>query len=120
MQQHARDGKWDHSVGGHVSKGETYAEAAAREAEEELGITQPLQELATSLSGEEYPHEQHMFGLYTCVAEPDWRFKPNEEVKVIFPMSLPAIRRAMTDEPEEGFTRGFRITMAEYDRLQNL
>jgi isopentenyl-diphosphate delta-isomerase len=120
VQQHPRDGKWDHSVGGHVSKDETYAEAAAREAEEELGITQPLEELATSLSGEEYLNEQHLFGLYACVAEPDWKFEPNEEVKVIFPMALTAIRQAMIDEPEERFTRGFRITMAEYDRLQNL
>jgi len=120
VQQHPRDGKWDHSVGGHVSKGETYAEAAAREAEEELGITQPLKELATSLSGEEYSYERHLFGLYTCVAEPGWEFEPNEEVKVIFPMALTAIRQAMIDESEERFTRGFRITMAEYDRLQNL
>jgi len=120
VQRHLRDGKWDHSVGGHVSKGETYAEAAVREAEEELGITQPLEELATSLSGEEYPQEQHLFGLYTCVAEPGWVFEPNDEVEVIFPMSLQAIRQAMIDEPEDRFTRGFRITMAEYDRLHNL
>jgi isopentenyldiphosphate isomerase len=120
VQQHPRDGKWDHSVGGHVSKGETYAEAAAREADEELGITQALKELATSLSGEEYPHEHHLFGLYSCVAEPGWSFEPNEEVKVIFPMSIAAIRQAMIDEPEERFTRGFRITMAEYVRLKNL
>ena len=119
VQQHPRDGKWDHSVGGHVSKGETYAEAAAREAEEEIGITQPLKELAVSLSGEEYSYERHFFGLYSCVAEPGWKFEPNEEVKVIFPMSLAAIRQAMIDEPEERFTRGFRITMAEYDRLNS-
>jgi len=116
VQQHPRDGKWDHSVGGHVSKGETYAEAAVREAREELGITQSLTELKTSLSGEEYPHEHHLFGLYTCVADPAWEFVPNDEVKVIFPMSLAAIRKAMVDEPEERFTRGFRITLAEYDR----
>ena len=120
VQQHLRDGKWDHSVGGHVSQGETYAEAAIREAEEELGITQPLEELATGLSGEEYSYEQHLFGLYSCVAERGWEFKPNEEVQVIFPMSLVAIRQAMIDEPEEKFTRGFRITMAEYDRLNGL
>jgi len=119
VQQHPRDGKWDHSVGGHVSKGETYAEAAAREAEEELGITQPLKELAVSLSGEEYSYERHFFGLYSCVAGSGWKFEPNEEVKVIFPMSLAEIRQAMIDEPEERFTRGFRITMGEYDRLNS-
>ena len=120
IQVHHRDGKWDHSVGGHVSKGETYAEAAAREAKEELGIAQPLEELATALSGEEYPNEQHLFGLYTCVAAPSWKFIPNEEVSVIFPMTLTAIRRAMIEEPETRFTRGFRIMMAEYVRQKGL
>jgi isopentenyldiphosphate isomerase len=120
IQVHGKDGKWDHSVGGHVSKGETYAAAAAREAEEELGITQPLEELATSLSGPEYPEMQHLFGLYACVADPSWKFVPNDEVKEIFPMSIPAIRQAMIDEPEERFTRGFRITMTEYVRQKGL
>lgn len=120
VQQHPRDGKWDHSVGGHVSKGETYAEAATREAEEELGIVQPLEELAVGLSGEEYPYEQHLFGLYSCVADPNWEFVPNDEVKVIFPMAIEAIRQAMATEPEERFTRGFRITMDEYIRQKSL
>lgn len=117
IQVHSRDGKWDHSVGGHVRKGESYATAAVREAKEELGIDQPLEKLATALSGEEYPHEQHLFGLFTCVAEPRWRFVPNDEVKEIFPMSLEAIKHAMATEPEDRFTRGFRITVAEYIRL---
>jgi len=101
-----------------VSKGETYAQAAVREAEEELGITQPLEELATSLGGEEYPHMQHLFGLYTCIADPSWKFIPNDEVEVIFSMTIEAILQAMIDEPEERFTRGFRITMAEYIRVK--
>jgi isopentenyldiphosphate isomerase len=120
VQNHKSDGKWDHSVGGHVSKGETYAEAAIREAEEELGIKQPLKELATSFAGDEYPHMQHLFGLYTCLADTTWEFVPNDEVEEIFPMTIEAIRQAMIDEPEERFTRGFRITMAEYVRLNNL
>ena len=120
VQEHSRDGKWDHFVGGHVSKGETYLEAASREAKEELGITQHLEELATSLSGEEYPDQQHLFGLYSCIADPNWEFIPNDEVKVIFPMTIAAIRQAMIDEPEDRFTRGFRITMAEYVRQKSL
>ncbi|MFZ3009458.1 MAG: NUDIX domain-containing protein [Candidatus Microsaccharimonas sp.] len=120
IQVHGKDGKWDHSVGGHVSKGETYAQAAKREAEEELGITQPLTELATSLTGDEYPEMQHMFGLYECVADPNWKFVPNDEVKEIFPMTIAAIRQAMIDEPYDRFTRGFRITMAEYVRQKGL
>ena len=120
IQEHSRDGKWDHSVGGHVSKGETYLEAAIREAKEELGIAQPLEELATALSGEEYPDQQHLFGLYSCIADPNWEFISNDEVKVIFPLPVATIRQAMIDEPEERFTRGFRITMAEYIRRKGL
>jgi isopentenyldiphosphate isomerase len=116
VQVHKRDGKWDHSVGGHVQKGETYGQAAAREAREELGITQPLTEIATSLSGEEYSYEQHLFGLYTCVVDSSWVFVPNDEVNNIFAMSVDEIVQAMKIEPEERFTRGFRITMAEYLR----
>lgn len=119
VQVHGSDGRWDHSVGGHVSQGETYALAASREAEEELGITQPLDEITTSLYSDEYPEMQHMFGLYSCVADPSWAFVPNDEVKVIFPMAVSAIRGAMLEEPDK-FTRGFRITMAEYARLHDL
>lgn len=120
VQEHTRDGKWDHSVGGHVSKGETYALAASRETKEELGITQSLVELATSLRGDEHPNQKHLFGLYSCIADPSWKFVPNDEVKIIFPMSIASIRRAMIDEPKSRFTPGFRITMAEYVRLNDL
>lgn len=118
VQEHPSDGKWDHSVGGHVDHSETYAEAAIREAEEELGIKQPLEEIAISIYANERPDMQHMFGIYACVAAPDWEFTPNpdDKVEVVFPMAVTAIREAMQAEPEK-FTAGFRITMAEYIRL---
>lgn len=37
--------KWDSSAAGHLEPGESYAAAAVRETEEELGITPPLQRL---------------------------------------------------------------------------
>jgi isopentenyldiphosphate isomerase len=40
LQKRADNGKWDHSVGGHMLPGESAQEAIVREAEEELGITQ--------------------------------------------------------------------------------
>lgn len=38
MSKDTQPGKWDTSVGGHVGFGQTYAEAARREAAEELGL----------------------------------------------------------------------------------
>ena len=110
-------GRYDHSVGGHVSKGETYGFAAQREAEEELGIKQQLTELSTFYSDEgEY---LHMFGLFECVADNNWKFIPNDEVEEIIPMKLEEIRGMMTSSPEK-FTGGFINTMQEYCRIKNL
>ena len=38
LRKDTQPGKWDTSVGGHVAFGQTYEEAARREAEEEIGI----------------------------------------------------------------------------------
>ncbi len=110
-------GRYDHSVGGHVSQGETYAIAAQREADEELGIKQPLQELSTFYSDEDT--YLHMFGLFECVVDKDWKFEPNDEVEEIIPMKLDDIRKMMTDTPEK-FTGGFINTMNEYCKVKNL
>jgi isopentenyl-diphosphate delta-isomerase len=110
-------GLYDHSVGGHVSKGETYMQGAIREACEELGISQPLQELSIF-----YPDKSqdsmHMFGLYACTAEPTWKFMPNDEVEEILPMEIQEIQELMANEPNK-FTSGFIATMKEYIRLKN-
>lgn len=118
VQVHKKSGGlYDHSVGGHVSKGETYAQAAAREAEEELGISLPLKEISIF-----YPHEisdsMHMFGLYTCTVDSTWKFTPNDEVEVLILMNMQTVREMMTKEPSK-FTRGFIATMNEYMRLNN-
>jgi isopentenyldiphosphate isomerase len=110
-------GLFDHSVGGHVSKGEDYATAASREADEELGIKQPLTKLATFYSDEGV--YLHMFGLFECVADPSWQFVPNDEVDEIIPMKLDDIRKIMTSNPEK-FTGGFINTMEQYCIVKNL
>ena len=112
------NGLYDHSVGGHISQGETFHAGTAREAQEELGITQPLQKLSVFYS-DGGVHSQHMFGLYECVVEPAWKFAPSEEVDEIIPMSLKDIRELMKTEPGK-FTRGFVDTMREYVRLNSI
>lgn len=113
----ASGGLYDHSVGGHVSKGEDYAIAASREADEELGIKQPLTYLSTFYSDEGV--YLHMFGLFECTADKSWSFIPNDEVEEIIPMSLDVIRNLMTSNPEK-FTGGFINTMKEYCTIKGL
>jgi len=111
------DGRYDHSVGGHVSKDEDYATAAVREAEEEIGIKQPLTFLTTFYShGGPY---KHMFGLFECIADDDWRFTPNEEVEEIIPIKLESVERMMKKNPEK-FTNGFINSMKEYRKIKIL
>lgn len=113
----ASGGKFDHSVGGHVSKGEDYASAAKREGQEELGINQPLTYLSTFYSDE--GTYLHMFGLFECVADKNWKFIPNDEVEEIFPMKLEDIQKMMKESPDK-FTNGFINTMKEYLRVKGL
>lgn len=116
VQVHKKSGGlYDHSIGGHISKGETYEEGAKREAEEELGITQPLEKMSVFYS-DEGEDMQHMFGLFRCVADNEWRFVPNDEVEQIVPMDLADIRALMSTNPEK-FTGGFMNTMKEYLRI---
>lgn len=110
-------GLYDNSVGGHVSKGEDYATAASREAQEELGITQPLTYVSTFYSDEgDY---LHMFGLFECTANEGWKFQPNDEVEEILPMKIHDIRKLMESDPDK-FTGGFINTMREYCKIKGL
>lgn len=108
-------GLYDHSVGGHLSKGENYEAAAVREAEEELGILQPLTNHAVFYSDE--GKYLHMFGLLSCVADKHWKFIPNEEVEEIIPMKIEEIVSQMKHRPHL-FTHGFINTMQEYLKVK--
>lgn len=111
----------DHSVGGHVQKGESYDQAAQREAAEELGVTDPLTFLTTFYSLEElrHPPYKHFFGLYEVTPNPSWVFKPTEEVEEIVLMSISEIVQLM-NEDQMRFTAGFINTMREYLKIKNL
>lgn len=105
-------GLYDHSVGGHVSHGESYDEAAMRESAEELGIVQLLKHIANFYS-DEGNLMQHIFGLYECQVIANWIFEPNDEVAEIIPIPLEQITKLMTSHPQQ-FTSGFINTMKEY------
>lgn len=122
VQEHLKSGcLYDHSIGGHVSKGENYDDAATREAEEELNITFPLKKISTFYSDETNLDKpmRHMFGLYECYPPASWEFSPNEEVNNIIPMTIQTIVELMNREPQR-FTGGFINTMAEYIKYKKL
>jgi isopentenyldiphosphate isomerase len=61
-------GKWDTSVGGHVSPGETTAEALIREAGEELGLT----DFTPAFLGKyiwQSPHERELVSSYSTISD---------------------------------------------------
>jgi 16S rRNA (adenine1518-N6/adenine1519-N6)-dimethyltransferase len=119
VQVHKKSGGLlDNSVGGHVDAGETYAEAAKREGEEELGLHGvELHELKTGLYSDEGRYH-HLFGLYECQPK-NWKFVPNDEVEQIIPMTLEEIVKQMNADPER-FTAGFIRTLREYIKLKDL
>lgn len=115
VQHHKKAGMLDHSVGGHVAQGESYAVAAVREAQEELGITEQLSYVETFYSDETFcgaPY-RHMYALYTCAPSDNWKFVANEEVGTIEPMTLGSIVAKMNESPRL-FTPGFLNSMEFY------
>lgn len=122
LQEHIKSGGlWDHSVGGHVSKGEDYDIAAQREGFEELNLNCSLNKVSVFYSDETYSGKsiRHMFGIYECIPLKDWKFIQNEEVKKIIPMKIETIIDQMNTNPTD-FTPGFLNTMREYISKKNL
>jgi isopentenyldiphosphate isomerase len=122
LQEHLKSNNiYDHSIGGHVKKGESYNDAAKREAEEELGVIDPLTFLFNihSIETRKNPHNKHMFAVYEVTPNSKWQFKENEEVKKIIPMEIKDIVDLMNKEPLK-FTDGFINTMGEYLNVKDL
>ncbi len=121
MQDHIKSGMWDHSVGGHVKKSESYEDAVGREGSEELGLTGPFQKVSEFYSDETFRggNTKHYFALFECTPGDDWQFHPNEEVQKIEPYEISEIVEWMNREPEK-FTPGFINTMKEYIKVKNL
>lgn len=115
VQRVGKNKLYDHSVGGHVNVGESYDVAARREAQEELGIKQPLKFLGKLYSDESRTHNnyRHIYGIYESRVASGWKFTPTEEVKYIDALTLPKITELMNSRPEL-FTAGFLNTMKHY------
>ncbi len=93
MKKDVAPGKWDTSVGGHVSPGEDLMVAALREMDEELGIASdfinPLySHIFTS------PDESELVFTYQCVHNGPFPFNPEEIEEVAF-WEMDDIRRAL-------------------------
>ncbi len=89
-------GRWDTSVGGHVSPGEEIREAALREAEEELGITGlQLRYLYRYLFSDHV--ESELVSTFSCVYEGDMRFNRAE---------IDEVRYWTIDEIKQGLEKG--------------
>ena len=122
VQEHIKsDGLFDHSVGGHVHKGESYDQAAKREGKEELGLRDNLTKISIFYSDETFfgAKSKHIFALYECYPSKHWKFKPNEEVKNIFPLTIEETVNLMNKDPKK-FTPGFLNTMREYIKQKHL
>ncbi len=105
-------GLWDTSVGGHLSAGETPAQALEREAREELGLSiagvgdcRPLDPFLLRTEWE----SEYVFP-FRAVFDGELHPNPEEIVEGRFD-PLKEIRRRITAEPE-AFTPHFRIAFA--------
>ena len=93
MDKSVAPGKWDTSVGGHVSSGESLETAVQREMEEELGISDcGLKFLYTYIHSN--PHETELVYTYSCVYDREIKFQ-QDEIDEVRPWSLEEIRDAI-------------------------
>lgn len=91
MNKDVAAGKWDTSVGGHVSSDESLDEAVRREMEEELGITScELEFLYTYIHSNEY--ETELVYTYSCYYDGEINFQ-KDEIDEVRPWSMEEIKR---------------------------
>ncbi|TAN40954.1 MAG: NUDIX domain-containing protein [Nitrospirae bacterium] len=83
MKKDVAPGKWDTSVGGHMSPGEDLITAAMREMEEELGVVPDNTELLYSYIHSNV-YESELVNTYSCVHNGPFSFNGDEIDEVRF------------------------------------
>ncbi|MCQ2184765.1 MAG: NUDIX domain-containing protein [Bacteroidales bacterium] len=77
LKKDIQPGKWDTAVGGHVSYGESFAEALFREASEELGLTRfNASNIDTYVF--ENGRDRELVSVFACVGHPNLKPDPEE------------------------------------------
>jgi isopentenyl-diphosphate delta-isomerase type 1 len=104
-------GRWSYSVGGHVTFGQTYAEAAVRELEEELGIKNyQLSELGRYLIESEREREFTTF-FKTNAPTTINLCLDKDEVSAVQWVALTEIAQFAQDHPMTAWTKkGLQLT----------
>lgn len=117
-------GVFDHSVAGHVRKGETYLAAAIRELEEEVGLRVKPRDLIKigkffhrTFSLQKRRYNDRFFNLYVLkrpVTISELTLDPHE-VEAIVPMTIPTIRRLFRGARTR-YKGGFPISFRYFHR----
>lgn len=120
-------GTLDHSSAGHVDPGETYHQAALREAKEELGIESvELTSIGKGISDEmgrkdrnddgKLEHRVHVYEVFVCYAEPQ-ELAP-DEVKSVYWAKAGDILKDMEINPRK-YSGGFKSSIRIYLNWKN-
>lgn len=82
MKKDVAPGKWDTSVGGHISPEEDILDAAKRELREELGISSKLKYLYSYIHTN--PYETELVYTFSCLYEGEFSFDKEEIDEIRF------------------------------------
>lgn len=93
MNKDVAPGKWDTSVGGHISADEDLIEAAKREMEEELGIiSEDIKPLYSYIHSN--PYESELVYTHSCIHNGPFSFN-KEEIDIVKFWSIEDIKNAI-------------------------
>ncbi len=111
VNERAKDGHLDHSSAGHVDDGESYLEAAKRELNEELGVSDiKLTEIGFATANDVYGNAKsnHIMKIFVCQAGPV--NINHEEVKRVFWQNPKEVLKDMSINPNK-YAAGFKSSI---------